>query len=81
MEAIFLSPKCYSLLMSTGNKTHKRAKGVHRCVVLKEIPHQDYIDLWVYETDTPLYFNMHGFKSKSHVISTIENTIVAVLSL
>ena len=68
MEAIFLRPKCYSLLLASG-KTHKRAKGVQRSVVVREIQHQHYID--VMDSEVPYYTDVRGFRSHQHSISTI----------
>ena len=43
-DAIFLRPKCYSLLL-VNNKQHKRAKGIQRAVVENEINHTNYINV------------------------------------
>ena len=43
-DAVFLRPKCYSLLLATG-KHHKRAKGVQNCVLKTKIKHDDYIEV------------------------------------
>ena len=67
-DAIFLRPKCYSLLLA-GGKDHKRAKGVQRAVIKKGITHQDYVD--VVESAVPLYATVRGFQSCQHVISTV----------
>ena len=76
-DVVFLRPKCYSLLLASG-KEHKRAKGVQKAVVKNIIRHQDYVD--VVESAVPLYANVRGFRSHSHVIST-ETTNKRALSL
>ena len=68
IDAIFLRPKCYSLLLDDG-KAHKRAKGVQRAVIKTCITHQDYVD--VVESAVPLYATVRGFRSVSHTISTV----------
>ena len=68
MDAIFLRPKCYSLLLD-GGKDHKRAKGVQRAVLRKDISHQDYVD--VAESAVPHHVNVRGFRSIAHTISTV----------
>ena len=45
-EAVFLRPKCYSLLLSS-QKSHKRAKGIQRCVLQNHISHSDYVNVCV----------------------------------
>lgn len=48
-DTVFLRPKCYSLRLFTG-KHHKRAKGVQRSVLQKQIKHEDYIDVGLFTT-------------------------------
>ena len=48
-DDVFLRPKCYSLLLSNG-KNHKRAKGVQRSVLQREIKHIDYLNVRFLET-------------------------------
>lgn len=67
-DAIFLRPKCYSLLLRDESE-HKRAKGVQRAVLRNQIVHGDYVD--VVESAVPLYTNVRGFQSTAHTISTI----------
>ena len=68
LDAIFLRPKCYSLLMADG-KQHKRAKGVQRSVITNKISHSDYVDVVV--SALPLEATVRGFQSSNHSISTI----------
>jgi hypothetical protein len=43
-DVVFLRPKCYSLRLSSG-KDHKRAKGIQRAALKKDISHEDYINV------------------------------------
>ena len=43
-EWVFLRPKCYSMITLEG-KEHKRAKGIQRSVVGKEIRHAHYLSV------------------------------------
>ena len=70
-DAIFLRPKCYSLLLD-GCKEHKRAKGVQRSVLRQEISHQDYVD--VVESAVPHHATVRGFRSVAHIISTMTSS-------
>jgi hypothetical protein len=67
-EAVLLRPKCYSMI-SLKDHEHKRAKGVQRSVVAKEIHHQDYVD--VFEGGEEVHREVRRFQSKSHSITTI----------
>ena len=69
-DAIFLRPKCYSLFLE-GGKEHKRAIGVQRFVLWKEITHSDYLD--VVESAVPLHATVRGFRSAGHTISTVSS--------
>ena len=68
-EWVLLRPKCYSML-STTHHNHKRAKGVQRSVVSKEIQHIYYLDVFGSGEDD--YRTIRRFASTNHQISTIE---------
>lgn len=67
---VFLRPKCYSLLTVDGD-AHKRAKGVQRSVVKKEIEHSNYLE--VFETGTSVARTVVSFQSKNHQLSTVSS--------
>jgi hypothetical protein len=67
-EWVLLKPKCYSML-TVDEKEHKRAKGVQRSVVSKEIRHQDYVS--IFEGGEDAYREVRGFRSQMHAITTI----------
>jgi hypothetical protein len=68
-EWVLLRPKCYSML-TTESWEHKRAKGVQRSVVAREMRHADY--LAVHEgTRTEDVREVRRFRSHLHSIDTI----------
>ena len=71
VDAIFLRPKCYSILKADGSLS-KRAKGVQRVVVRNVITHADYAD--VFSTGSSKEVDVRGFKSRNHQVFTYEVT-------
>jgi len=68
---ILLRPKCYSM-ETTLQRSIKRAKGVQRCVVEKEIRHSDYQD--VYFSHLPMKHTVSNFETRRHEIRTVTTT-------
>ena len=68
-EWIFLRPKCYSLL-TVGGDAKKRAKGVRRNVVERQITHADYRHAW--ENEVELYANQRRIASELHQLYTLQ---------
>ena len=68
-EWLLLRPKCYSMI-STNQCEHRRAKGIQRSVVTKEISHVDYLAIFQGATDD--YRKVRRFQSSRHAISTIQ---------
>lgn len=68
-EWIFLRPKCYSLLTATGD-AKKRAKGVRRNVVQRQITHADYRSAW--EMEIELYAEQRRIASELHQLYTLQ---------
>lgn len=68
-EWIFLRPKCYSLL-TFGGDAKKRAKGVRRNVVQRQITHDDYRLAW--ENEVELYANQRRIASERHQLYTLQ---------
>ena len=69
-EWVLLRPKCYSMLTLSDHQ-HKRAKGIQRSVVAKEICHADYVAIFDGVGDAD-YRNVRRFSSSCHAITTIE---------
>lgn len=67
-EWVLLRPKCYSMLAVSEHEL-KRAKGVQRSVLVKEMRHQDYVN--IYEGSEDDYRSVRGFRSNLHIIRTI----------
>ena len=67
-EWVLLRPKCYSMVTVSAHE-HKRAKGVQRSVVNKDIAHEDYMAIFEGEEDA--YREVRGFRSNLHSITTI----------
>jgi hypothetical protein len=68
-EWVLLRPKCYSMC-TISNKQHKRAKGVQRCVVEKEISHDNYRNIFLSPTSV-LDVSVHTFHTHLHQIFTL----------
>jgi hypothetical protein len=68
-DAIFLKPKCYSMITVSGKCDKKTAKGVQYCV-RQALRHAEYVK--VYELQEELACNVRRFHSKNHIVSTIE---------
>lgn len=72
IEFVGLKPKCYSLLLKSGEQ-EKRAKGVCKEVMEKEsMKHQAYRDCLKIDTYEPNIETMHGIRSKNQVLYTEE---------
>ena len=74
IEFVALAPKMYAF--RTDNFVEKKAKGVKKCVVKKEISFDDYLS--VYETKKAIYKTQNRFKSKKHTMFTVEQNKVAL---
>ena len=57
-------------MITINQHQHKRAKGIQRSVVAKEMSHVDYVD--IFEGGDADYRNVRRFSSSCHAISTIE---------
>ena len=68
-EWVFLRPKCYSMLTVTGD-AKKRAKGVRRNVVQRQITHANYRSSW--EEEVELYANQRRIGSERHQLFTLQ---------
>ena len=64
-EVVALKPKMYSILCPDG-KEMKRAKGIKRCVLEKNIRHQNYVE--VLENSTKMRHEMNLFRNDDHEI-------------
>jgi hypothetical protein len=68
-EWVFLRPKCYSLLTVAGD-AKKRAKGVRRNVVQRQITHADYRSAW--EEEVEMYAVQRRIASEHHQLYTLQ---------
>ena len=68
-EWVLLRPKCYSMVTISDHE-HKRAKGIQRSVVAKEMHHNSYMA--IYEGAEADYRDVRRFSSNCHAITTIE---------
>ena len=75
IDAILLKPKCYSMITASGVANKKTAKGVQYCVRQK-LRHDEYVQ--VFEQQEELACNVRGFRSKNHIVTTIEQRKWAV---
>ena len=86
-----LQPKMYSMAyLSDSSSAYKKAKGVQRNVVEKQLKHQDYVDMFnsigtIYEDEAcesdvapPLVKRQRRFASLRHQLYTVEQVKVAL---
>jgi len=74
-EFVGLKSKMYSYTMVTGEE-HKKAKGVKKNVVKKNIRHQDYLD--VLFNNKIMHHQMNTIRSESHQINSYQNNKVSL---
>jgi hypothetical protein len=68
-EWVLLRPKLYSMI-TRNNKEHKRAKGIQRSVVNREITHNDYV--LIFQNSSTKDVTVRRFDTQLHQIRTIQ---------
>ena len=76
MEWVLLRPKAYSLLLEEDHEEIKKAKGIQKAVIKKELTHLKYKNC--YQEMIAYSTTVRGFQSKNHQVSTYERAKIAL---